>query len=151
MIKGIKLSEPPNMGEYSDPEILGELDPLKEYEEPSKFFNPAGEKITRRVHYSDKLYITTYMCKDESSLDTIWTVYDILNMGAKNYIRSIRVSPNVIVCSWPKYDNKVDDATYTLLIEEITRIAAFFVMEFGAEDITYKYIEDYLKLCVKNG
>lgn len=137
------------MQSISEAEILGKLDPLNEYEGLVEHLDPiTGKSIYRRVYYSSDLYISTYASESDFAIDAIWEVYDVLNNGAGNFLKAFKKDNNTLVLSWPRFkDDKYEDATYTLMIEEITRIAAWLLKTFGLAAAT-KYIENYIKTCI---
>jgi hypothetical protein len=152
MIKGILLKRAPHMKEISELEILGQLDPLKEYDQLTTRVDPlSGSTIYRRSYYSDDLYISTYASIEKLNVEAIWDVYNTLNEGAGDYIKAFMKDENTIVVAWPRYEDKFEDAQYTLLIEEITRVSAFFMKEFGINDDSIGYLRNYIDLCVSNG
>lgn len=152
MIKGILLKRAPHMRDISELEILGQLDPLKEYDQLNTKVDPiSGNSIYRRSYYSDDLYISTYASIEKLNVEAIWDVYNTLNEGAGDYIKAFMQDENTIVVAWPRYEDKFEDAQYTLLIEEITRVTAFFMKEFGINDDSARYLRNYIDLCVSNG
>lgn len=152
MIKGILLKKSPHMGDKDEIYILSRLDPLKEYEGLGTRTDPmTGKEIFRRSYYSDDLYISTYASDSKDAIDAIWEVFDTLNKGATEYIKSFKKDERTIVIAWPRYEDKFEDATYTTMIEEITRIVAFFIKEFGSDGMVDRYIRDYINMCVANG
>lgn len=140
------------MKEISELEILGQLDPLKEYDQLTTRVDPiSGSTIYRRSYYSDDLYISTYASIEKLNVEAIWDVYNTLNEGAGDYIKAFLKDENTIVVAWPRYEDKFEDAQYTLLIEEITRVTAFFMKEFGINDDSIGYLKNYIDFCVSNG
>ena len=152
MIKGILLKRAPHMRDISELEILGQLDPLKEYDQLNTKVDPiSGSSIYRRSYYSNDLYISTYASIEKLNVEAIWDVYNTLNEGAGDYIKAFMKDENTIVVAWPRYEDKFEDAQYTLLIEELTRVTAFFMKEFGINDDSARYLRNYIDLCVSNG
>ena len=152
MIKGILLKETPNMQNMSEAEILGRLDPLKESEGLGTHIDPiSGKSIYRRLYYSDDIYISTYASESDFAIEAIWDVYRVLNTAAGNYIKAFRRAgdANTLIIAWPRYDDKFEDATYTLMIEEIIRIAAWMNKTFGG-DLAVEYLKDYINTCIGN-
>lgn len=149
MIKGILLKSPPIMKEISEADILSSLDPLKEYEPKYELDSTtsSGDEIhtTRRIFYTDKLYITTYTTENVM-LENMWEVYSTLSTAAPELIKVFKKGDAIFV-AYPKYEDKFEDATYTVLIEELTRVAAFFCRSFDKED-AINYIKEYIDLCV---
>lgn len=136
------------MKNISELEILGKLDPLKENEDLGTHVDPiSGKTIFRRSYYSDDLYIVTYASESSFAVDAIWEVYEVLNIGAGDYIKSFKKDENTVVISWPRYEDKFEDATYTLMIEEIIRVAAWQIKSFG-KLAAEGYISDYISTCV---
>ena len=134
-----------------DLEILGQLDPLKENEPVVVRKDPiSGCEIYQRSYYSDNLYITTYASGNELNIEAIFEVYEVLNEGAPDYLKAFKKDDKTVIIAWPRYEDKFEDATYTLLIEEIIRISAFLLKEFGI-DAAKIYIQNYLNMCVANG
>ena len=161
MIKGILLKHSPKMKEISEIEILSQLDPLNEYDQLSTRVDPiSGYTIYRRSYYSDNLYITSYSSEGKSVIDSIWEVYETLNYGAPNFIKSFRKDQNMIIVSWPRYeDDKFEDASYTLMIEELTRFTAFsnifkyyfaFILKnfSGSAESLSVYLKEYINMCI---
>jgi hypothetical protein len=148
MIKGILLKSPPIMRGISETDILSSLDPLKEYESKYELDSSteAGDvHTTRRVFYTDKLYIVTYTT-EKVILQNLWEVYDTLTMAAPDIIKAFRKGDAVFV-SYPKFEDKFEDATYSVLIDELVRVTAFFCREFDKETAV-NYVKDYVDLCV---
>jgi len=148
MIKGILLKSPPIMEGMSETDILSKLDPLKEYE--SKYeMNSRGSSgeihTTRRIFYTDELYITTYTSEKEM-IDSLWEVYDVLTHGAPKLVKAFRKGDAIFV-AYPKLEDKFEDATYTVLIDELVRVTAFFIKHFDREK-AIEFVEDYIDLCV---
>lgn len=140
------------MRDISELEILGQLDPLKEYDQLNTKVDPiSGSSIYRRSYYSNDLYISTYASIEKLNIEAIWDVYNTLNEGAGDYIKAFMKDENTIVVAWPRYEDKFEDAQYTLLIEELTRVTAFFMKEFGINDDSSRYLRNYIDLCVSNG
>lgn len=140
------------MRDISELEILGQLDPLKEYDQLNTKVDPiSGSSIYRRSYYSNDLYISTYASIEKLNVEAIWDVYNTLNEGAGDYIKAFMKDENTIVVAWPRYEDKFEDAQYTLLIEELTRVTAFFMKEFGINDDSARYLRNYIDLCVSNG
>ena len=138
------------MQNMSEAEILGKLDPLKESEGLGTHLDPiSGKTIYRRLYYSDDIYISTYASESDFAIEAIWEVYNILNRAASNYIKAFKQDTNTLVIAWPRYEDKFEDATYTLMIEEIIRIAAWMNKTFG-EDLTVGYLRDYISTCIGN-
>lgn len=151
MIKGILLKHSPKMKEMSEIEILSQLDPLNEYDQLSTRVDPiSGYTIYRRSYYSDNLYITSYSSEGKDVIDSIWEVYETLNYGAPNFIKSFRKDQNMIIVSWPRYeDDKFEDASYTLMIEELTRFTAFILKNFsGSAESLSVYLKEYINMCI---
>ena len=152
MIKGILLKRAPKMLEFSELEILGQLDPLKEYDQLNSRVDPlSGNTIYRRLYYSDDFYISTYASEGDLNVEAIWDIYNIMNNSAGNYLKAFKKDSNTIVVAWHRYEDKFEDAQYTLLIEELTRITAFFVKEFGANSTAAEYLKGYIDMCVLDG
>ena len=152
MIKGILLKRAPKMLEFSELEILGQLDPLNEYDQLNTRVDPiSGSTIYRRSYYSDDFYISTYASEGDLNVEAIWDIYNIMNNSAGNYLKAFKKDSNTIVVAWHRYEDKFEDAQYTLLIEELTRITAFFVKEFGASPTAAEYLKSYIDMCVLDG
>ena len=150
MIKGFLLKNKPNMEEISEADVMSQLDPLKECEDKFDFNTVIGDKqisTTRRSFYTDSLYITTYTA-DNDVLSALWEVYNVLNRACGNLIKSFVVG-NALFVVYPRYeDDKFEDATYSVMIEELVRVAAFFCKEFGVDDMSEEYVKRYVSLCV---
>lgn len=150
MIKGILLEKKPGMADIAESDVLSKFDPLNKYEDRFDVtFGPDKElSATRRVFYSDSLYITTYTSQHKDVIDTLMEVYNILNRCVPEFIKAFKKGDNAIFVAWPRYEDKFEDATYTLMIEELTRIAAFFMKEFGVDDEVCNYLKAYVNLCI---
>ena len=123
------------MENMSETDILSKLDPLKEYEakyDLDSETDSGAVHTTRRVFYTDELYITTYTTEG-NLLESLWDVYYVLTQGAGKLVKAFRKGDAIFV-AWPKPEDKFEDATYTVLIEELIRVAAFFVKEFPTEE-----------------
>ena len=122
----------------SETDILSKLDPLKEYE--SKYeMNSRGSSgeihTTRRIFYTDELYITTYTSEKEM-IDSLWEVYDVLTHGAPKLVKAFKKGDAIFV-AYPKL----------VLIDELVRITAFFIKHFDREK-AIEFVEEYIDLCV---
>jgi len=151
MIKGFLFKNKPHMNEFSEVDILSRLDPLKESEDKFDFTTTIGDEevsATRRSFYSEDLYISTYTSESSGVLDSLWDVYNAINMGAPEVLRAFKKG-NAIFVAWPRFeDDKFDDSAYTIFIEELIRVSALFIREFGSAEIASKYIQSYVDLCV---
>ena len=145
MIKGILLKSPPIMRGMSETDILSKLDPLNEYEPKYEMDSDSGVHTTRRVFCTDNLYITTYTSED-GMLNSLMDVYEAASTGAPDLIKAFRKG-NAIFVAYQKLEDKFEDATYTVMIEELIRVTAFFVRKFGV-DTASDYVREYVDLCV---
>ena len=138
------------MKEVSEFDILSKLDPLKEYE--PKYDLTVGREggnisSTRRMFYTDDLYITIYTSPDSVVTESLWELYQILNKAAGDIIKAFR-KDNAIFVSWPRFEDKFDDATYTLMVEELARVSSFLLKELGTDEEVEKMVSNYIEMCI---
>lgn len=140
------------MKNKTDLDILSSLDPLKEREEPLDIpLSGVDEPLKRRIFYTPDLYIVTYHSDSKESIENLWDIYDTINNACPELIKSIRREKTVFV-AYPRYEDKFNNATYSLMVDEIIRVTAYLLKanDFNRQK-TAAEVKNYIKLCVSHG
>lgn len=153
MISGIKLPSAPNVSGVSINKVLADLDLLNEKYPSNSFKNLRGVTIEKKMYSGDN-YVTTlieYEIEDLASFDSLNELHDLISEALPDFIKVFRYSNRVLILVYPKFlDYRVNDV-YEVLMEEIQRVAVFFIKTFGIEkrDYIIELVRDYVNMCVE--
>lgn len=147
MIKGIYLRQLGEMSKVSDFDILKNLDPLLQTEEP-EVFSGVLYTMTRRSIYSKDYNITTFTADSKVSIDAMYNIYKIIEMADPNLIKVFYYTEDSIVVACPMFKGFIENTNYSTVIDELVRVSAFCLKMTGNVGKSVDLLKDYMELCI---
>ena len=151
MISGIKLPSKPYMKGVTFDEVIADLDLLKERLPEDSYVSLSGVTIKKKTYLGEK-YVTSlidYSEVDMTNYFALTDLYQTISKALPEFITSFPYSETVLLVSFPNFGYPVGQV-YERLIDEIQRLTAFLIKNFGIENKTkiVELIKDYVGLCV---
>lgn len=151
MIKGIYLTENPNMDKVSNIDILSDLDFLFRESEPS-VFNGDLFSMRKTTFNCNKFVINVYESSKGSSLDGMFIAYNIIQRANPSFVRVFKFGENRLISAYPNYfigddEDEEYNVIYSRMIEELLRISVFLLKNNSPEEASY-LLRDYINLSI---
>lgn len=149
MIKAIYLESYPKMDSVSAVEVLDELNPLIKNENNSTVLVGKNHKIYKDEFITRNYFVTFIkVINDLETLETMRKIYDIIQLGLPNFIKVLGVGNSLIIVT-PKYQDLYENASYSVMIEELIRFTTYAYKKTGGDELTTSiWLKEYVEFCV---
>lgn len=149
MIKSLYFESKPKMDCVGVIELLDELNPLsKDDISSTEIPLDGGHKIIKDSFITENYFITFFRVEnDPITLMSIIKVYEIMQLAIPNFLKVINVKNSVIVAT-PKYDNSYENASYSLMMDELVRFTTYSFKRTGDEVLSSIMLKEYVEMYV---
>lgn len=149
MIKALYFETRPRMDSVGALELLDELNPL-EKDNLSCSEIPLGDnrKIIKDSFITDNYFITFFkVIGDAITFSSILKVYEIMQLAVPNFLKVLKVKNSIIVAT-PKYENSYENASYSLMMDELVRFTTYCFKRTNDEVTSSIMLKEYVEMYV---
>lgn len=148
MIKAIYLDKYPNMDNVSALEILSELNPLWKNENNSTVLVGSNHKIYKDAFITLNYFVTFYKITDELTFLSMKKIYEIIQLSVPSFLKVMSIE-NTLIVATPKYSDMFENASYSVMIEELTRFTSWAYRKTNGDELeTSIMLKEYIEMCV---
>ena len=149
MIKALYFETRPRMDSVGALELLNELNPLLKDNLGSSVI-PIGKdrEIVKDSFITDNYFITFFkVIGDPLTLSSILKVYEIMQLSIPSFLKVLKVRDSIIVAT-PKYENSYENASYSLMMDELVRFTTYCFKRTGDEVTSSIMLKEYVEMYV---
>ena len=133
------------MDKYTKVDVLADLDLLRE---DKRKFSVENETTKRYAYFGRRLfYIIIFKPETEDKGKVIYEIYSKLQKALPKFLKVFKLASGNIVYAYPYFMDKIEDATYSLLMEELLRLTGFLMLNMNNDDIE-TFLRDYVNVNV---
>ena len=151
MISGIKLPIKPFMKGVSLSMVMADLDILKK-QVPELVHKANSGATVKRTTCTGKKYMTTiiqYSVPNDSGFKAAESLFKVITDTLPDFVSLNRFSDKILLVSYPRFNDWRLNESYSSLMQEVQRIALFFISMYGTEDaIVKELLRKYINLFV---
>lgn len=149
MIKALYFESCPNMDSVSAVELLDELNPLIKDSRGSTILSVGNSerKIYKDSFITQNYFITFNKIEDEDTLKSILKIYEVMQLSIPSFLKVINIGNSVIVAI-PRYDDAYENASYTVMIDELVRFTAYCLKKTGDDIVSSMMLKEYVDMYV---